>query len=254
MTEKELILTNILDCEKSQIYLDQPLLNKKQLKKLEQILLLRKQGQPLQYILGECEFMGLCFKVNKEVLIPRPETEILVETVIKLASSYQPSALSLLDIGTGSGNIAVSLARFIPNLTIIATDISDKALEVAMSNVELNNVGDKIKFVQADLFTSGDFDFIVSNPPYVSLKDMDGLQIEVKNEPRIALDGGVDGLDFYRRIIENSRTHLKSGGFLVMEMGYNQSGEIKKMAQNFELIDIVKDYSGINRVIVLKKN
>ena len=83
---------------------------------------------------------------------------------------------------------------------------------------------------------------------------MDGLQIEVKNEPRIALDGGVDGLDFYRRIIENSRTHLKSGGFLVMEMGYNQSGEIKKMAQNFELIDIVKDYSGINRVIVLKKN
>ena len=256
MTERELILTNILDCSRADLYLNKPLLNERQFKQLENILLLRKQGQPLQYLLGECEFMGLCFKVSKDVLVPRPETELLVEKVIKISLRFKGKRIKMLDVGTGSGNIAISLAKFIPNALITAIDIELKALEVAKVNAELNNVAEKIEFVRADLFNFDNFDFIISNPPYITSEDIDNLQAEVQYEPRVALDGGIDGLDFYRRIIKESPLHLKNDGFLVMEMGYNQSESIKKIAKNseiFELLDIIKDYAGIERVIILKK-
>jgi release factor glutamine methyltransferase len=208
--------------------------------------------------LGETEFFGLEFKADKDVFIPRPDTEILVETVIDIVKVSKCQSVKVLDLGTGSGCIAVSLARFLPNVGITATDISDKAIKLAKSNARLNNVAEKITFIQSDLFSDlefriSDFDVIVSNPPYIPTAEIAYLQSEIQYEPIIALDGGSDGLDFYRRIISNSPYYLKEEGFLIMEMGFNQVEDIKNIFKelgNFEIIEVVKDYNNIDRVMV----
>lgn len=258
MTEKEILLTSILDCSRASLYTERISLNSKQSEKFSQALSLRAQGLPLQYILGETEFFGLKFKVDSRVLIPRPETEILVEIALKqpAARSLQPTS-DILELGTGSGCIAISLAKFLPQVKITAVDISSDALSAAKENALLNGVEERINFVQSDLFGSPElsgrsYGLIVSNPPYIPAKDIKGLQREISYEPRIALDGGSDGLDFYRRIIAEAPQFLKNDGLLIIEMGYNQFSEIKNIFEktgNFEIIEVVKDYNSIDRVI-----
>jgi release factor glutamine methyltransferase len=261
MNETELLFTHILNCNRLSLYLDQEVhLSQDKATFISSVLKRRISGEPLQYILGETEFFGLEFKVNPDVFIPRPETEILVETVIDIVKVSKCQSVKVLDLGTGSGCIAVSLARFLPNIRITATDISDKAIKLAKSNARLNNVADKITFIHSDLFSDlgfriSDFDVIVSNPPYIPTAEIVHLQSEIRHEPIIALDGGSDGLDFYRRIISNSPYYLKEEGFLIMEMGFNQAEDIKNIFKdlgNFEIIEMVKDYNNIDRVIVAK--
>ena len=242
----------------------------------------RAKGEPLQYIMGYTEFMGLKFKVNKHVLIPRPETELLVEKALEIVKNKDYKGCKILDMGTGSGNIAISLAKFLPESKIVAIDISSVALKVAQDNAKLNQVQESIKFLEAGLFitpleskprkTFGllrgkpltgfndlnedlEFDMIISNPPYIASGQISHLAIEVKNEPRIALDGGIDGLKFYRRIIKESPVYLKKEGILMMEMGYKQSDliiDIFNEASKFKIIEVAKDYNQINRIIIAK--
>jgi release factor glutamine methyltransferase len=202
--------------------------------------------------------MGLEFLVTPDVFIPRPETEILVEKVIDLVHGSGFMVQSILDIGTGSGCIAVSLAKFLKDIKITATDISNKALEVAQQNAELNEV--EINFLQSDLFSNHElrtknYELIVTNPPYIRTQDIEALQPEIQYEPTVALDGGADGLCFYRRIIKESACYLKEDGFLIMEMGFNQKDAIEnifKRSLNFKIIETVKDYNNIDRVVVAK--
>ncbi len=213
----------------------------------------RKKGIPTQYILGKCEFMGYEFFVDENVLIPRPDTEVLVETVLKTAQ--KENFQNVIDMCTGSGCIAVSLAlNGIKSVT--ACDISFGALSTAKKNAEYNNASDKIQFIQGNLFENVDksqkYNAIVSNPPYIPTEDISNLMREVRdNEPLTALDGGKDGLDFYRRITNDSLEYLADGGYLFFEIGYNQGEDLKKIMTDlgFDGIKIVKDYAGLDRVV-----
>ena len=268
MNETELLFTDILNCNRLSLYLNKDIfLDKAKSSLVSGVLKRRIQGEPIQYILGKTEFMGLEFKVTPHVFIPRPETEILVETVLEIASSFKlhASRLNILDIGTGSGNISISLAKLLKDCRIIAVDISKQAIVVAKNNAILNDVETKISFIKQDFFDlqraacslqPKSFDFVVSNPPYISTAEIEALQPEVKYEPHMALDGGKDGLDFYRRIINKVPRYLRKDGFLIMEMGFNQKDAIKNIFQKtgyFETIELIKDYNNIDRIIIAKK-
>jgi len=256
VNEAELVLTHVLNCDRLSLYLNKDSkLDKDKSALFSSILKRRIKGQPVQYILGSSEFMGLKFKVDKRVLIPRPETEILVEAAIEgLKNIEKPD---VLDIGTGSGCIAVSLAKNIPNCKIMATDISPEALELAGQNADLYRV--KIEFLRSDLFAGlrlKEFDLIISNPPYVPTRELKSLAREISFEPVLALDGGSDGLDFYRRIISQASGYLKKGGLLVFEVGINQAGQVKDMLETGEKFDdlrIIKDYNNIQRVVIARR-
>lgn len=209
------------------------------------------EGVPIQYITKKQEFMGLDFFVDENVLIPQPDTEILVEEVLKISKLYNKK-INILDLCTGSGAIAVSLAKYIKDVNIIATDISENAIEIAEKNAIKNNAENKIKFVVSDMFKNieNKFDIIVSNPPYIETKEIEKLSKEVKNEPIIALDGGNDGIKYYKIIADNYNKFLNIGGYLLLEMGYNQGESVSKLFKNSE---IKKDLSGNNRVILVKK-
>lgn len=190
-------------------------------------------GEPLQYITGLQEFMKLNFLVNKDVLIPQPDTEILVEEVIRIAKEIENP--SILDLCTGSGAIAISLAKYVPNVKICATDVSKKALEIAKQNAKFNGVLNNIEFKESNLFDKIKdlkFDIIVSNPPYIPTEEIKKLPIDVRHEPKIALDGGNDGLEFYRKIFENGYKFLNRLGFICVEIGYNQKENVKKIIEN----------------------
>jgi release factor glutamine methyltransferase len=259
MTEREYILTHILNCSRADLYLNKFPAEEKYTTELSRIMQRRKQGEPVQYITGSCEFMGLDFKVDDRVLIPRPETEILVEEAIKIVQK-ESKAQNILDIGTGSGNICVSLAKYLPGCKITAVDISQAAIKLARQNAWLNLVEERIEFMVSDLFAaldaSSSFDMIISNPPYISTEGMKDLPAEVRYEPRLALEAGPEGLDFYRRIIEGCPAQLKKGGMVLLEMGYNQSGAIRKIFEqsgNFKILEIIRDYRDIERVIIAQK-
>jgi release factor glutamine methyltransferase len=219
----------------------------------------RASGLPLQYITGQQEFMSLMFNVSPAVLIPRQDTEVLVETVISFANKKSISPVKILDIGTGSGCIAISLAHFLKYSHLTAVDISGAALDIARSNAENAGVSDRIRFIKSDLFKSlgngkngkDRFDIIVSNPPYIPTVDIQNLQVEVKcHEPAAALDGGLDGLEFYRSIIEEAPVFLNSNGLLAFEVGFNQSKEVADlMREKFYRIEIIHDLSNIERVV-----
>ena len=188
------------------------------------------KGEPLQYITGFQEFMKLKFFVNKEVLIPQPDTEILVEEVLRVLKKIDNPVV--LDLGTGSGAIAISIAKYAPNVQVLATDISKKALEIAKQNAKLNGVANNIVFVQSNLFDkikADKFDVIVSNPPYIPTDEIKKLPKDVQEEPKVALDGGKDGLDFYRKIAKQGYKFLNRQGYLALEIGYNQKEEVKKI-------------------------
>jgi len=210
------------------------------------------KGIPLQHITHRQEFMKMDFFVDENVLIPRPDTEILVEEVIKIAQKY--NSPRILDLCTGSGAIAISLKKFVPNADITAVDISEKALEIAQKNAK--KLETKINFVKSDLFDKLDnkkFDIIVSNPPYIRKDEIKKLSEEVQKEPKIALDGGEDGLDFYRIIAEQAINYLKTGSFLCFEIGYNQKNDVIKIIedeQNYKNTYCKKDLYGNDRIII----
>ena len=184
-------------------------------------------GTPIQYITNMQEFMKMNFFVNENVLIPRQDTEILVEEVIKIAKRI--NAIKILDLCTGSGIIGISLAKYLENVQITSVDISEKALRVAKKNSKINEVENKITFIKSDLFSKLEnqkFDIIVSNPPYIRKDVIKKLDKQVQNEPTIALDGGFDGLDFYRKIIKNSYEYMKTGAYLCLEIGYDQKDDV----------------------------
>ena len=210
------------------------------------------QGVPLQHITHRQEFMKMDFFVDENVLIPRSDTEILVEEVIKIAQKY--NSPRILDLCTGSGAIAISLKKFVPNADITAVDISEKALEIAQKNAK--KLKTKINFLKSDLFDKLDnkkFDIIVSNPPYIRKDEIKKLSEEVQKEPKIALDGGEDGLDFYRIITEQAINYLKTGSFLCFEIGYNQKNDVIKIIedeQNYKNTYCKKDLYGNDRIII----
>ncbi len=210
-------------------------------------------GEPLQYITGIQEFMKLNFLVTKDVLIPRPDTEILVEEVIRKAENISNPVI--LDLCTGSGAIAVSLAKYIKNVHICAIDISSKALEIAKKNAELNGVKNNIEFIESNLFDKikeRKFDIIVSNPPYIETETIKTLSKDVQSEPKIALDGGKDGLDFYRKIADSGSKYLNRQGYICLEIGYNQRIAVRQILENkkrYVNINCIKDLCGNDRVI-----
>lgn len=218
-----------------------------------------KNNTPIQYIINNQEFMKMNFYVDENVLIPQPDTEILVEEVIKYCSeNYNKNTtnIKILDLCTGSGAIAISLAKYIDNACVTATDISNKALQIAKLNAEKNLVHTKINFIESDMFSNinfNDFDIIVSNPPYIESDVISTLDLEVQQEPKLALDGGVDGLDFYRIIIDNSYNYLKNSGKLFLEIGYNQKNALFDLILNSKFFSnpvCVKDLDNNDRVII----
>lgn len=216
----------------------------------------RIKGRPIAYIVGKREFMGLDFEVKEGVLIPRPDTETLVEEIIELCKNK--NKVSILDIGTGSGAITISLAKYIENSKVTSFDISDIPLEVGKVNAINNDVNSKIQFLKSDLFSAIEgeniiFDAIVSNPPYIPKKDMDTLHTQVKDyEPYNALEGGEDGLDFYRKITKESKKYLIENGILAYEVGHDQAEDVSKiMKENgYGKIYTKKDIQGIERVVI----
>lgn len=212
------------------------------------------EGIPIQYITGNQEFMGLNFFVNEKVLIPQPDTEILVEEVINIEKKIKASRI--LDLCTGSGAIAICLKKHNPKLQVVASDISTEALEVAQKNAKNNGV--EIDFIDSDLFRNieKNFDIIVSNPPYIKTDVIKTLSLEVQNEPHLALDGGKDGLYFYREIIGNAYKYLNQQGYLILEIGYDQKEDVIKLindCEQYEEIYSKKDFSGNDRIIVCKR-
>jgi release factor glutamine methyltransferase len=216
----------------------------------------RAAGEPIQYILGEAEFYGLPFRVTPQVLIPRPETEHLVEKVIQLAERFDGSRsqIRIADVGCGSGAIAVALAPSLPNAHITAIEISPRALAVAKANAKRNRVADRIRFLRGNLLApveSERFDIVASNPPYVPNEDRASLAVEVRDhEPAAALFAGAEGLDVIRRLAPEAFAALSPGGFLVMEFGYGQWPAVSALLADsgFEQIEFVPDLQGIPRV------
>lgn len=218
--------------------------------KINEMSLKRINRMPMQYILGVCEFMGLDFKVNSDTLIPRGDTEILVEKAIEMINKN--GYKSVLDIGTGSGAIAVSVAKY-SAAKVTAADISDKAISVAKKNAADNGVS--VEFIKSDLFSNINkkYDLILSNPPYIEREIIKTLEPDVKDyEPILALDGGVDGLDFYKKITKDCCKYLNKNGSIAFEIGYNQSEAVSSFiaAYDFDRISVEKDLAGLDRVVI----
>jgi release factor glutamine methyltransferase len=220
----------------------------------------RQTGEPIQYITGASEFFGLPFSVGPGVLIPRPETEHLVEEVIRLAAQFEKADLHIADIGTGSGIIAVAVAHTLTQAHISAIDSSAQALAIAKENVESKDLADRIDFFEGDLLApiaGQTFDIIASNPPYIPATDSESLSIEVReHEPHSALFAGDDGLDIYRRLIPDARDLLALGGWLVLEIGYGQQQAIEELlfAHRYSDIHFIADYQGIPRVASARRD
>ena len=231
-------------------------LTSEQEQRFSSLLLSRTQRKPLQYLLGTQVFYGLDFQVDSRVLIPRQETETLCEWGINHLRSLKKPNVKALDLCTGSGAIAITLKHECPHADVTAADLSMDALAVASSNAKLNQTD--IRFVQGDLWqpVEGEvFDLILSNPPYIPTHDCDALQQEVMQEPRMALDGGLDGLDFYRRIANGALSHLSSDGMIAVEVGISEAQDVASLFTNAGLIDvqIIKDLYGVERIVSARR-
>ena len=263
-------------------------INDKKVEEFRKLLKKLENGIPIQYIINTQEFMGLNFYVDENVLIPQPDTEILVEEVIKYCNELRNNesedketnkdykeniekepiinkedkninkkTIKILDLCTGSGIIGISIYKYLENVEIYASDISQKALNIAEKNTNLNNA--KINFINSDMFENihiKDFDIIVSNPPYIESKVIESLSKEVQNEPKLALDGGEDGLKFYRCILENAKDYLRKNGAIFLEIGYDQKEKIEEILKSYKIYKetkCIKDFGGNNRVIIIKR-
>jgi len=220
---------------------------------LEKLIERRCNREPLQYILGEWEFYRQTYFVSPDCLIPRPETELLVEKALQLL----PKNACFADFCTGSGCIAISTLAERRDLTADAFDVSDKALAIAMKNAERNGVADRVHFEQQDLLhfqTDKKWDAILSNPPYIKEADLQGLSQEVKQEPILALDGGKKGLDFYCSFLDNFLTNISEGGFFLFEIGFDQGNDLLELGKKYALYTtIIKDYAGLDRMALMQK-
>jgi len=261
--EGEYLLMHVLGCQRKDLLIHpERILTSGEMKRFSEVIERRGRREPSQYILGEVEFRGLLFKVNREVLIPRPETELLVEEAVNSVCSGIKD-VTVLDLCTGSGCIAICIAKEIKErggLKVYAVDISGGAIAIARKNAERHRVEEKITFLVGDLFSvikplglEGKIDLIVSNPPYVSKEAMERLQPEIKGyEPVLALYGGEDGLDFYRRIIREVPRYLKQQGGLIMEIGFNQARHVRNLFEKekvFSGVEVKRDLAGIERII-----
>lgn len=222
------------------------------------LLARRQRREPIAYIIGRREFWGLDFEVTPDVLIPRAETEFIVEEALRIPGIESRPCVLAADIGTGSGCVAVALAVSLPATRIVATDLSAAALRVASRNVERHGVGSRVTLVQADLMAGlrGPFDLVVSNPPYVPTPSVGGLQHEIRrHEPRQAFDGGIDGLALVRRLLEEASTRLRPGGWLIFEFGYSQEEDVEAAAatcDGLEVHHVAVDLQGIPRTAVIQ--
>ena len=255
--EARMILCHVLKCEPIDlVFLKSKALTTDDVSQIQKLVEQRLTRYPLQYSLGLQNFYGLDFNVDESVLIPRPETECLVEYLINYGKGKSGI---LLDIGVGSGAIVVSLAKLLLNFKFVGVDISEAALEVSELNGKKHDVSDRIRWIKSDLFDAikdDHFDIIVSNPPYIPMHDASVLEPEVfVYEPHIALFGGIDGLDFYRRIIPEALKHLNDGGLLAFEAGHDQCDAIKSLfkASGYIEVDHFCDLNGVPRFIYGKK-
>jgi len=264
--EAELIVSNCLGIDRLHLFKEDPDIRENILLQIYEYLRRRAAREPLQYILGYTEFHGLKIRVGPGVLIPRPETELLVEEAIKTVHSLHFTSLRILDLCTGSGCIALALAREFPDAEVCGTDISEVAIRYAEENAGINDINN-VEFLRGSLFepfdklsAPGQLSFraglIISNPPYIKRDEIGNLQPEIKDwEPMEALDGGEDGLDYYKKLIPEAGNYLKKYGYLVLEIGIGQSDEVKLMAENagFKEIIVIRDYSGIERILIANK-
>ncbi len=263
--DAEILTCHAAGADRLAAYMENPEITKELLSKIRRLIRRRAKGEPLQYIVGHIDFLGLIIHVGKGVLIPRPETELLVEEAIKQIRSQEsggrirdgeiPPVRKILDLCTGSGCIALAIAKALPGADVYGTDVSMAALRFAKKNAEVNEI-ENITFLKGSLFApildSALFDIIVSNPPYIISADIPGLQREIKDwEPLEALDGGTDGLHFYRKIFADAAGHLRPGGRILCELGFGQSAAVKEIAQKsgFGDISVNKDYAGIDRIL-----
>jgi len=254
----ERLLEGALSCKRHDLYLDaERTLPEAAVKIYFEYLRQRAGGMPCQYILGEAPFMDFSFRVSPDVLIPRPETEFLVEKVLSTVKSLglSDAPLDLLDVGTGSGNIAVSLAVYLAQARVCAVDVSEAALAIARQNAERNNAGGRIEFLISDFFRALPrnklFDSIVANPPYLSRKEMEALANEVRYEPSGALFGGERGTEAIARLVPGARDFLKPEGFLSIEIGWEQGDEVRKIFEKagYRDVEVHRDYCGRDRVV-----
>lgn len=255
--DAEILLAHVLHKERIYLYAhyDEPM-NGEELAAYRAMVKQRADRLSVAHILGTKAFMGLDFKVSEDVLIPRPETEMLVETVVAAAEGTAPA---IIDIGTGSGAIILSLLHYLPQATGTGVDISPKALAIAAENGRTLGLDGRVTWIESDLFTKvpqGVCDWLVSNPPYLTKGDMEQLQPEVRHDPAQALYGGDDGLEFYRRIAAESPAYVKAGGHCAVEIGAGQAEDVTAIFCRHGAYDheqTVKDYGGIDRVLVFSR-
>ena len=259
----ELLIAHVLECSRLDLYLkyDKPLAEK-YLSNIKKLIKSRAAHYPIQYLLGATEFYGITFFVEEGVLIPRPETEILVDAVISYIKESKQNTWSLLDIGTGSGNIPISISNSFKDsekdIHIVAADISEKALQLAQKNIDNLKI-ENISLLHSNIFdkATGTFDCIISNPPYISENEFKELPKEVRDhEPREAIFAKEDGLEFYNKILQNAEKYLKKNGRIFFEIGAYQKEELSKLTEqyNYKIIDIKKDYNDLDRVLILINN
>jgi release factor glutamine methyltransferase len=261
--DAQLLLRHVLDMNQAEFYLHvDDVIGPDIERRLWRLLRRRARREPLAYITGHKEFWSLDFTVTPDVLIPRPETELLVEAALERTRSILKSPLKILDIGTGSGAIAVCVAKELREAQIVAVDISSAALQVARENAERHGVANRIRFAEGDLFAPladerENFDLILANPPYICSRDLAELAPEIREwEPLAALDGGADGLDIYRRIVNECRGYLAGEGYLLFEIGESMAEAVGQMiarAGGFEPALVLRDYAGKDRVIATQK-
>jgi len=262
--QTEMLLASILDSKRIDLYLDkQRVLEEKEFLEFKTFIEKRSQGVPLQYLIGTVDFFGLNLEIEPGVFIPRPETETLVERLIDLAESIGNNSLKILDLCAGSGSISLALTKHLGNCKIIATDINQQAIELARRNAQRLGLTMRTDFLCGDLFeplgkehSHGGFDIIVANPPYIPDGLIETLPVEVGCEPENALSAGIDGLDFFRRIIQGCRLYLKPQGFLAFESGEDQQDDIGNIIAREKIFDephFFSDLNGIERFLMVKK-
>lgn len=259
--ENPIFISRRLMCftlQKDRIYLitnSEKEVSKEQEKKFLEYISKIEKHIPIQYIINSQEFMKMNFYVDENVLIPRQDTEVVVEEAIKIIENN--NFKNILDMCTGSGILAITIAKYVENCNVNAIDISKEALEIAKKNAISNGVKDKIKFIHSNMFENinGKYDLIISNPPYIKTDVIKTLSEEVKKEPVIALDGGKNGLEFYNILAINAHKFLNPEGYLVLEIGYDQKEEVTNiLMDNYKDITCIKDMGGNDRVIICRKN
>ncbi|MTI80618.1 MAG: peptide chain release factor N(5)-glutamine methyltransferase [Firmicutes bacterium] len=256
--DAEVLLSQVLNCNRAYLLTNnvKPL-TEMQLRQFNELVQKRTQGQPVAYLVGVKEFMGLNFTVTPDVLIPRPDTELMVETAVSIINKHAKENPKLLDVGTGSGAVVVSTTHFVPRLKATAVDISEQALKIAQKNAKEHNVDNKIEFIKGNLLESllhQKADIITANLPYVPSQDILTLSEEVKNEPKLALDGGPDGLDLYRQLIPQAEKILNPAGHLLIEIGPGQGQPALNLFKHWPQANLYHDLANRERLVVAKIN